>query len=166
MSEQIRRDVWVALLDAERQVRYYSKLFEKYNRIRSGVDAVLILSGSLGLISLVAGLQPEIPVVCVFAGSLASIYSRWGNHASKVAHLYSICRDCASLERQWERLWSAVQSGLVDEADAVKKNHELQEQLHVVTAPARLIGLSINEDANQAAWSEAIQAKGGQYAES
>lgn len=164
MSEQIRRDVWVALLDAERQVRYYGKQFEKYNRIQSVIDGVLIVSGSLGLITLAAGLHQAIPMSCVVVGSLVSIYSRWEKPARKVAHLYSIRRDCEFLEGQWEHLWSRVQGGLVAEADALIENHELQKQLHIVTGTASLIGLSIDEDANQAAWQEAIQVKEGQYA--
>lgn len=164
MSEQTRRDVWVALLDAERQTRYYGKQLERHSFLQTVIDVILIASGSLGLIFLAAKLHPLIPTICIVIGSLASIYARIGKHARKAASVYWIRKECASLGRQWEALWSRVQSGLVDDETAQMENQHLQQQLEIATAQASLVGISVDDKANRAAWKEAIEVKAGQYA--
>lgn len=164
MTEQVRRDVWGALLDAERQTRYYGKQFERHSARQFWVDAVLMASGSLGLILVVAKMHPSILIACVVIGSITSLYARIGKHAQKAASVYWIRCACEDLEAQWEVLWTQVQGELVDEGKVLATNQELQRQLRTVTDKASLIGLSVDEKLNSDAWLEAIKVKQQQYA--
>ena len=164
MTEQVRKDVWVALLDAARQTRYYGKQFERHSARQSIVDAVLVASGSLGLILVAAKMHPAIPIACVVIGSIVSLYARIGKHAQKAASVYWIRSACEDLEGQWEVLWTQVQGELIDEGEALATNQELQRQMRAVTSKASLVGLSVDEKLNSDAWLEAIRVKEQQYA--
>lgn len=163
MSEQIRGDVWVSLLDAEHNTRYYSKQLEKHTKAQRAVEAVLVTCGGAGLLSLSGGLPPPVLSLCVIASAMASIYSRIRGHAGKAAHLNSIRRDCAALQLQWENLWSRVQDDAISDDDALAENSRLKERLQEVTRIAPIVGLVVDEKVSKTAWVEAIQLKEGQY---
>ncbi len=165
VSEQIRSDVWVAMLDVGRQSRYYGKQFEKYSKRQSVIESVLLVSGSAGLVSLATQWTSWIPAICIAAASLAALIGRTGQYSKKAACLYFIRCDCESLEQKWELLWSRMESGLVADEEALEKNQRLLDALRIVTDKASLAGLPIDHAANQIAWEEAIQVKQGQYAE-
>lgn len=165
VSEQIRRDVWVALLDATHQSRYYGRLFERYSRRQHVADVTLWVSGSLGLILLAARLYPWLPVLCVVVASLASLIGTICQYSRKSSCLYFIRSDCQSLEQRWELLWSRVQSDMVEDDEALERNQELLDALRNVTDKASLVGLPVDDKVNQSSWEEAIAVKEGQYAE-
>lgn len=170
-GNEVRRSVWNGLLGAERQVRYYTKLFNKHNTLQSRVDNALAISGSLAIASLVAKVWPDAPAIpeapAVLGGIAAvlSVYSRIAKHASKAARLDSIRVECVALLNQFEALWARVQSDLVEDEEALERVYELQSSLSSATDKAALIGISVDDGANKAAWTAAIQAKEGQYAE-
>ena len=164
-GDEVRRSVWNGLLDAERQVRYYTKLFDKHNASQSRVDNALAISGSLAIASLITQFWTQAPAVLGGIAAVLSVYSRIAKHASKAARLDSIRVECAELQNQFEALWARVQSDLVEDEQALEQVYELQSGLRSATDKAALIGISVDDVANNAAWTEAIQAKEGQYAE-
>ena len=164
-GDEVRRSVWNGLLDAERQVRYYTKLFDKHNAWQSRVDNALAISGSLAIASLIANFWDQAPAVLGGVAAILSLYSRIAKHASKAARLDSIRSECAELQNQFEALWARIQSDLVEDEQALGQVYELLSSLRAATDKAALIGISVDDRANNAAWEEAIQAKEGQYAE-
>ena len=165
VSEQIRSDVWVAILDAGRQSRYYGKQFERYNSRQHLIEWVLLASGSVGLVSLAAQWPSWIPATCIAASSIAALIGRIGQDAKKASCLYFIRCECECLEQKWELLWTQMESGLVAEKEALDRNQQLLDALRIVTDKASLAGVAIDHKVNQSAWEEAIEVKQEQYAE-
>lgn len=164
-ADEVRRSAWNGLLDAERQVRYYTKLFDKHNASQSRVDNALAISGSLAIASLITQFWAQAPAILGSIAAVLSVYSRIAKHASKAARLDSIRGECAELQNQFEDLWARIQSDLIEDEPALERALALQNRLNSATDKAALIGISVDDAANKAAWAEAIQAKEGQYAE-
>lgn len=165
MSDEVRRSVWNSLLDSERQVRYHTALFDKHNSRQSRVDNALAIFGTLAIASLATPFWPQAPAVLGGIAAVVSIYSRIAEHATKAARLDSIRNECVGLQNQAEALWARVESDMMEDESALERVLELQESLSRATGKAALVGIPADHAANQAAWSEAIQAKKGQYVE-
>ena len=157
MSEQIRSDVWNSSL-------YYGTQFEKFESIKTKVEWVLFISGSVGLVALAGQWIPLLPPICIAVSSMAALYSRVGQHSRKAACLYFIRCDCQAVEQKLESLWSKVQSSLISDNEALDEIQDLKDALRIVTDKASLAGLSFDREINQSSWEEIIETKKAQYA--
>ena len=109
MNEQETNKVWRGLLDAERFVRYYGRLAEKFsrwNRIALSVIAVLTSGAAvLMLAELPAwadGWAP--PSLAILAAALA-FWLSYADYSRRAGIAAGIAVQCMELAQEWEELW-------------------------------------------------------------
>lgn len=166
MSQEVRRSAWLCLLETERQVRYYTKLFQKQRRRQAHVDIGLGVPGGLSIASLVAPFWPAAPAVFGGLVGALSLYGRIAKHGEKAECLNSIRRDCEALQHQSMHLWRGIQSRLVTEQDALDRTLDLEERLCISTGRASEARIMVDEDVNREAWNAAREVRVGEYATS
>ena len=165
MSDAVRVYVWNGLLDAGRQVRYYTHLFSRHASFQAWVDNALALSGGIGIVSLLVDVWSAGPAVMGGISAALAVYSRIAKHADKAAQLNTVRSECADVENRLDELWTRVQGGLVVESDALEEALKLNQWLSDATGKAAILGIPEDSAANKAAWIDAIRAKEGQYAQ-
>ena len=168
-NPQIRMQIWQGLLDADRYVRYYSRLADKYRHrrywLRFGtlvlalIEAMLVpYSAGTGLdnaYAFWAALIVGVTVVCLVIWDFVSDY---GDVVAKLDWVYA---DASILYSQWHLLWLQIESLEIDEAEAMALQRELLNRFDVI---ASRIHVSIDEKLNKETQEAAFKVVGERYA--
>ena len=109
MNQQETSKVWRGLLDAERFVRYYSRLAEKFsrwNRIALSVIAVLTSGAAITMLAELPGWASgwTPPLLAVLAAALAFCLS-YADYSRRAGIAAGIAVQCVELAQEWEKLW-------------------------------------------------------------
>ena len=135
-SDHTRNDVWYALLDIDREMRYCnekSRLFEKkQTRIRFALLAV----STTGVITLASELPWFVQAIisAVIGIIVAFDFSR--NFGKKSVVLNAITIEYGRLENEWRELWNDVNQDDATEAEIGNKSTELKQRKSIIDALA------------------------------
>ena len=110
----LRLAVWNGLLDAERYVRYYGALAERYRRQHQIPPYIMAVAAVVGAIPIF--FEEQFPLG-VTAGAILLILAAvaWdllSDHGRKAAILDAISVECGEYENQLRDLWILIEQGL------------------------------------------------------
>ena len=110
----LRLAVWNGLLDAERYVRYYGALAERYRRQHQIPRYIMAVAAVVGAIPIF--FEEQFPLG-VTAGAILLILAAvaWdllSDHGRKAAILDAISVECGEYENQLRDLWISIEQGL------------------------------------------------------
>ena len=158
----LRLAVWNGLLDAERYVRYYGALAERYRRqhqIPRYIMAVAAVAGAVPIF-----FQDQFPLALT-AGAFLLILAAvaWDllfDHGRKAAILDAISVECGEYETQLRDLWVSLEQSLsqgtpLDQAAIRATLMEIETAIDRVTARASLAAVAIDSELNSRVMSEA-----------
>ena len=135
MNQQETNKVWRGLLDAERFVRYYGRLAEKFsrwNRIALSVIAILTSGAAVAMLAELPawadGWAP--PLLAVFAAALA-FWLSYADYSRRAGIAAGIAAQCMELVQEWEELWLDANA-----SDVSARANELAGKMIRVTSPA------------------------------
>ena len=158
----LRLAVWNGLLDAERYVRYYGALAERYRRqhqIPRYIMAVAAVAGAVPIF-----FQEQFPLGLT-AGAILLILAAvaWdllSDHGRKAAILDAISVECGEYETQLRDLWVSLEQSLaegtpLDQAAIRTTLVEIETAIDRVTARASLAAVAIDPELNSKVMNEA-----------
>lgn len=110
----LRLAVWNGLLDAERYVRYYGALAERYRRQHQIPRYIMAVAAVVGAVPIF--FEEQFPLG-VTAGAILLILAAvaWdllSDHGRKAAILDAISVECGEYENQLRDLWISIEQGL------------------------------------------------------
>ncbi len=169
VTDHTRTSIWQDYTDAERYLRYYISLADKY-RTRHNVVRSLLLGAILVEASIVIPFMSSIPqpwgtVATVVVGLMIialTVFDATSNDAKNSAKLTVASEDCALLHIEWRSLWLDIETDNVEEHEARKRQRELLDRMNVVAAR---VELNQDEKRNVRSAAEANEVMGGRYAE-
>ncbi len=169
VTDHTRESVWQDFTDAERYLRYYISLADKY-RTRHNVVRSLLLGAILVEAIIVIPFMSEIPspwgVVATVIIGLAiialTVFDATSNDAKNSAKLTVASEDCAILHIDWRSLWLDIETDAVEEYEARKRQRELLDRMNTI---ASRVELNQDEKRNVRAATEANEVMRGRYAE-
>ena len=135
-SEHTRNDIWYALLDIDREMRYCNKKSRSFEKKQTRIRFVLLAASTTGVITLAS----ELPwlfqafVSAVLGIVVAYDFSR--NFGQKSAVLNGVANDYNRLEQEWRELWYDVNHDDSTDAEIRKKNIGLQQRKSIIDARA------------------------------
>ena len=157
----LRLAVWNGLLDAERYVRYYGALAERYRRqhqIPRYIMAVAAVAGAIPIF-----FKEQFPLG-VTAGAILLILAAvaWdllSDHGRKAAILDAISIECGEYETQLRDLWVSMEQRLaqgksLDLASIHADLSMIEAAIDRVTARSSLAGVAIDTQLNEKVMSE------------
>ena len=135
MNQQETNKVWRGLLDAERFVRYYGRLAEKFsrwNRIALSVIAILTSGAAVAMLAELPGWTDSWapPLLAVFAAALA-FWLSYADYSRRAGIAAGIAAQCMELVQEWEELWLDANA-----SDVSARANELAGKMIRVTSPA------------------------------
>lgn len=162
MTATTRKAVWIGLLNADRQVRYYGELSDRYSKWSRGILIALAVSGSVE--ATLVFKEAWSPLIILFAVAVAafSIWAAVSDYAKKAAILSSINRDCSYLETQWQDLWGRIDR--IDEDLALQESRKLEQRLIDATKRAADVGVHEDQELNKKSWVNACKVVSQNYA--
>ena len=111
MDPTLRNAVWQQLLDAERLMRYYGELANRYRR-RKMVPRILMAVSSIGgaaSIMIDAEWIPDEAYLPAFLLVVAAVvWDFMHDYGDKAAILYAISVECSEYETELQNLWLSV----------------------------------------------------------
>ena len=148
MDPTLRNAVWQQLLDAERLMRYYSELTDRYRR-RKMVPRILMAASSVGgaaSIMIDAEWIPDEAYLPAFLLVVAAVvWDFMHDYGDKAAILYSISVECGEYAIELHELWRSVDAApLHDESFIRARLKEIASGMDRVTARAGYA--SVGED--------------------
>ena len=162
-----KNSVWQNMLDADRHVRYYQALFNRYQRNHSRIRFISLI----GLTSVIASLinlidQSYRHIAQVIAGiavPVAVVSDFLTNYPQKIAVLKQISTECDTLKTEWQALWDSIEASEINEGKARKKNDELTQRLDTVTHQSIEAGIRINHKLNSKCAKETYKVMAQRY---
>ena len=167
VSDATRNDTWEMLLDLERQVRYYLRLADRYslwNRaLRFLLLAGILLEGMA--VYFLAAQQPELLWGVAGAGAAllgaGTIFDAMSGFAEKAASLRAVHLMCDDLKIEAERLWSDIEAGRVQDAQAAERYSAIVDRW---SKAVRMTTVELHQHDNVKAAREAAEIMGARYA--
>jgi len=141
VTQQTRQHIWYRLLDIARYVRYYDSLATRYRRYWFWINTVLALSGTGVLATFLIPIHDIVPHII---GAVIAVLTVWNlslNLGETVAALKFINRDIGMLEHEYRLLWESVESGQIEDAEALRMSDAILKRVHVLAS-----GLTISTD--------------------
>ncbi len=135
-TEQTRNDVWQGFLDVARLVRYYEALSDRHRRNHLIVRFLLLVAAASGIATLLDLLPP---IMQLLASGVIALLVSWdfvADYAKKAAILHTVSLECSALEIEWRELWAGVNEHDLDDAEARRKNRQLEQRILEVTGRA------------------------------
>ena len=168
-NPQIRMQIWQGLLDAERYVRYYNRLADKYRIrryiLRFGTLLFALVEAMLVPISANTGLSNMYVFLGAFAvGIVVVLLVIWdfvSDYGDVVAKLDWVHADASILYSQWHLLWLQIEAREIDEAEAMSRQQDLLARFDVI---ASRVHVSIDDDLNRQTQEEAFKVVEERYA--
>ena len=154
VSDATRNDTWQMMLDLERQVRYYSKIADRYS-LRYRAIRYLLLLGIVVEGAIVYFLQGETVLLWTLGGlgafilGFLTVFDAATNYAETSAALRTVSMLCDDLKAEAERLWHDVEAGRVDDLKAEERLTTLVDRWFRATQRVNLE--THNHDNSQAA---------------
>lgn len=139
-GEQIRNEIWLERLDAERLVRYYAVLAKRYRFRHLGIRIMLLLAAIGGAASLLKVFPQVFQLIAGFSVVALVVVGFAFNEAGKSAVLNLIkiikieCRallKCRALWDEWKRLWMNLKQNSDD--DVHREDERLARRLSEAT---------------------------------
>ena len=165
VTDQTRNAVWQNLLDAERYVRYFGALADRYQTRHRLLRYALLVS----VIVEATVFIPNIPdgLFIMLTASLGIVIiglAAWdavSDYGKNAAFLTLVAADCALLKNEWNELWMDIETYAVDESQARDRRRELDSRLRVV---AERTNVNLDESLNDSCAEEAFRVMEQQYA--
>ena len=148
MDPTLRNAVWQQLLDAERLMRYYGELADRYRR-RKMVPRILMAAASIGgaaSIMIDAEWLPDEAYLPAFLLVVAAVvWDFMHDYGDKAAILYSISVECGEYQTELQDLWRSVDAEHPPEESSIRARlKDIASGMDRVTA--RVGYASVGED--------------------
>ena len=169
VTDHTRESVWQDFTDAERYLRYYTGLADKY-RTRHNLVRSMLLGAILVEAVIVIPFMSEIPspwgIVATVIVGLAiialTVFDATSNDAKNSAKLTVAGEDCALLHVEWRSLWSDIETDVIEEREARERQRALLDRTNTI---ASRVELNQDEKRNLRYAAEANEVMRGRYAE-
>lgn len=166
VSDITRNDTWELMLDLERELRYYSKLRDRYSRWYKVIRYSLLFGiVAEGMIIYFSAGHPAIlwgvGGVGAFLIGFATIFDASTNYAETSALLRATADDIDDVKTETERLWRDIEGDMVSHQEAERRYDELVSRW---TRSTRRLSLPIHENDNVQAAKESYNAVAEKYA--
>ena len=167
VTSTTQNSVWQNMVDADRLVRYYQALFNRYQRNHN----LIRFTSLIGATSVVASLIDLIPenyrrlaqVIAGIAIPVAVTLDFRADYSKKIWVLQQINTECDTLRTEWQTLWDSIEAFGVEDEEARKKNDELNQRLTTVTALSIKAGIRTNNKLNSKCQKEAEETMAQRY---
>ena len=134
VTEHTKDRLWQDMLDLARLTRYYELQTNKLTRRYRVVRLILLIGAGASLSLAVGNLPIWIGIggaaVLLVATAIEFIWD-WGMQAS-LSHAINL--ECCVIEKDYESLWSRVNTGQIDDSDSLRELDHLN--LRVIAAAA------------------------------
>lgn len=163
-TDGTRNDVWQAILDAARLVRYYEALADRHRRRHQAVRFMLLIAAAAG-VATVLDLLPDLGQA--LAGGLVAVLVAWdfvADYAKKAALLHTISLECSALESDWRELWHEVNDWKADDAAIRDAMRALNRRTLEATGRAGTADIREDERLNQKCAESAYKVVADRYA--
>ena len=145
----LRNEIWNQLLDAERLVRYYSKLSQRYNTICWIMRSALWLLYIVGISTYFEFLHLYVNIALAVLLAVVTVWSAVMGYEEKAAILRGISSRCNRLLDQWRDLWLETQEDIVEDDILRMKYRYLRDEQTAATEWAGLFGIPVDDDLNK-----------------
>ncbi len=166
VTDQTRNAVWQSLLDAERYVRYYGALADKYRRLDMGVRFGLLAAVVIEAAVVVPNtLNTSLAwVIWVMVAGIAALacWDAVAHYASKVENLSITGTRCAALQKDLMKLWMDIEGDSVEESEVRTRYDDFLDRANEITSMAS--GVSVDEGLNVRCEDEAYRVLEQRYA--
>lgn len=165
VSDQLRNDIWQELLDSNRLVRYYEALANHYRR-KHLATLLFLAAAAASSVAAVYELIPQRDVVQVVANAIVGVTAAWvlfADYAKKAEVANSISIRCSRLDFEWRNLWTAVEEGVADEAEARSRSAALAKEMIDATRRSGDAGIVDSRRLNEKSEAAAFKAVGETY---
>ena len=167
VTDHTREGVWQDFTDAERYLRYYLSLADKY-RMRHHVVRALLLGSVLAEAGIVAPLAIRYPgfltaAAVILVGLIVialTVFDATSDDAKNAAKLSVASEDSQLIHTDWRSLWSDIETDQIDENEARRKQRELLDRTNVVSAR---VEVNLDDKRNSRYGDEAKQVMRGRY---
>ena len=152
LTDQTKDRVWSELLDIARHIRYYEMLTNRYTKFNRLIKLALV-AGTAFTVGSVVG--EDIPTAVAFLGAAAilsaTVVDFVFDWSTRGALSHAISLECCVIEKDFEYLWSEIQSGRVTESECHERVNQLT--MRVIAAASQLSDTNsrINDEAQKAA---------------
>ena len=166
VSDLTRNDTWELMLDLERELRYYSKLRDRYSKWYRVIRYLLLF----GIVAegMIIYFSAGNPVVLWIVGGLGAfiigfvtIFDASTNYAETSALLRAAADDIDDVNTEAELLWRDIEGNKINHHEAEKRYNEMVSRW---TRSTRRLSLSIHEKDNVQAAKESYSAVEERYA--
>ena len=153
MDTTLRNAVWQQLLDAERLVRYYGEMTDRYRRWQRIPRYLMGASSVVGAAAIMFETDwiPNGVYLPVFLLIIAAIvWDFMHDYGDKAAILYSISVECGEYETELQDLWRSVDAEQPLEESRIRARlKEIESGMQRVTARAGYAGITVDEKLNE-----------------
>ena len=171
----LRDEIWKQLADAERLMRYYYCLSQRYDRQERLVRGIILSIYILGVPTLLGASSPisDNPTLESWASwillglglilAAATVWDMTMRYGEKAALLRVICSRCDKLLDQWRELWTEIEDEVVENDALWMKYRYLRDEQTASTQWSVLFGIKQDKDIHDKAEQEAHAYVEGSY---
>ena len=145
MDATLRNAVWQQLLDAERLLRYYGELADRYRRrkmLPRFLMAASSIAGAAAILLDVEWIPDEAYLPAFLLVVAAVVWDFMHDYGGKAAILYSISVECGEFETELQELWRSVDASPPPEEAFVRTRlKDIASAMGRVTARAGYAGI-------------------------
>ena len=145
MDSTLRNAVWQQLLDAERLMRYYNELADRYRKYKMVPRILMAASAVVGaaVILFDAAWIPDGAYLPVFLVVVAAVvWDFMHDYGDKAAILYAISVECGEYETELQDLWRSVEAEHPAEESFIRTRlKEIASGMDRVTARVGYVGV-------------------------
>lgn len=165
VTDQTRNAVWQNLLDAERYVRYFGALADRFQTRHRLLRYTLLVSVIVEATVFIPNMPDILFIVLTAALGIVIIgLAAWdavSDYGKNAAVLTLVTADCALLKNEWDELWMDIETFAVDEPQARDRRRGLERRLSVV---AERTNVNLDESLNDSCEEEAFKVVEQRYA--
>ena len=145
MDPTLRNAVWQQLLDAERLMRYYGELADRYRRRKMVPRILMAVSSIVGAASIMIDAEwvPDEAYLPAFLLVVAAVvWDFMHDDGDKAAILYSISVECGEYETELHELWRLVDAEHPPEESFIRARlKDIESSMDRATARAGYAGV-------------------------
>ena len=164
VSDQVRNEVWLRLLDIARLVRYYAVLSDRYRRNYTIIRFLLYAAAASGIAAFLDVLPP---IAQLISGGVIALIITWdfvSDYGRKAAVLHAISLQCGELENEWQELWMDVDNGTMTNEEVIERNRQLIQRMTSVTGGVGYADIPEDQKLNEKCAAQAYQVAEDRYA--
>ena len=145
VTDHTRNEIWQDFTDAERYLRYYTSLADKYrtrhHRVRSALLGFILFEA---IVVVPLWTTIEAPWGTIFIVLVASIiialtvFDATSNDAKNSALLNVASDECAHLHTEWRFLWADIETDAVEERQVRERQRVLLDRMNLIAARTEL----------------------------